>query len=110
MTPHKGLTSTIIGFVARKTRIPPEQISEDSALLHDLGVDGDDAIEFLSDFCVEFGVDVGDIKFGRYFNHESSFLNPLWFLPSSRERRKNAKIPLRVRSLVRAASFQKWLD
>ena len=95
-------------LVARKTGLPEERISPEARLLHDLGVEGDDAEELLVEFCDEFRVDITDIKVSKYFSDESSVASSLWFLRSSIEARLREKEPLTVDQLVIAAQLRKW--
>jgi acyl carrier protein len=51
---------------------PPSKkpLSEDTRLLHDLGMDGTDAVEFMEAFSEEFNVDMSEFKFDRHFGPE----------------------------------------
>lgn len=42
------------------------------SLFHDLGVDGDDAVDFLNEFSGYFNVSLNKFNFNEYFGAESS--------------------------------------
>jgi hypothetical protein len=56
------LEDRIIAFTAKERGMKPNRISLSSRLNHDLGMDGDDAIEFFEKFSKDFEVDVGELK------------------------------------------------
>lgn len=53
-----ALENRVIAFVARERGIRAAKISLTSRLNHDLGMDGDDAVEFFEKFGREFSVDL----------------------------------------------------
>jgi len=62
---------SILQFLFRKRGAYKIEFSRETELLSDLGIDGDDAVEFLEDFSKEFSVDVSHLEFDKYFNQES---------------------------------------
>ncbi|MEW5251516.1 DUF1493 family protein [Microbulbifer sp. 2201CG32-9] len=65
-------------FFSEELCIPVEKIHANSSLFHDFGVDGDDAIEILGKFSVNFGVDISSINLDDYFGPEAA-ANPISF-------------------------------
>jgi len=56
------LEERIIAFTAEETGLKPEKIRLDCRLLHDLGMDGDDAVEFFEKFSETFHVDLAVLR------------------------------------------------
>jgi hypothetical protein len=76
--------------------------------LHKLGMDGDDAREFLKAFSVRFSVDMSEFEFNRYFGSEG--FNPIsyiYFLLFARD--KLRKMPITLGHLAEAAQNKKWV-
>ena len=69
------LASYILQFVAEETGCNPSRLSLDSRLLHDLGMDGDDANEFFQKFEKTYKVDLAPLyqQWDQYFGPEPSF-------------------------------------
>jgi len=57
-TPHPEIEQSILAFVARETCRNPKRLALNSRLVHDLGVDGDDAVELFEKFGEKYGVDL----------------------------------------------------
>jgi|MudIll2142460700_1097286.scaffolds.fasta_scaffold269067_2 acyl carrier protein len=92
---------------------PPskEPLSEDTRLLHDLGMDGTDAVEFMEAFSGEFDVDMSKLEFDRHFGPEVGIgLIDLFHFLYSRLFGKDllGVIPITLRDLVSAAKAKKW--
>jgi hypothetical protein len=97
----------IIEMVARKAGVRANAVSLETKLLHDLGIDGDDAEEFLTDFAHEFSVDMTGFSFMDHFGAE------LWwrFLPTffgCKPGDYERKQPLTVKDLIAAAERKHW--
>lgn len=56
--PHPEIEQSILAFVARETGRNPKRLALNSRLVHDLGVDGDDAVELFEKFGEKYGVDL----------------------------------------------------
>lgn len=70
-------------------------------LVKDLGLMGDDAVEFMDAYASAFNVEAGDYKFSSYFNSER-----LWLLPGfSKNKRKK---PITLGMLELAAKAGTW--
>jgi acyl carrier protein len=90
-------------LIAEKVAMDPNQISMDSRLLHDLGIDGDDATELLWDISQICGVDISGFGAAQYFRGEPTLLSLFWFLPSQKRNRIRGKRSITVGKLVEAA-------
>ena len=71
MVKSDDICLSILQFLFRKRGAYKIELSRETELLSDLGIDGDDAVEFLEDFSKEFSVDVSQLVFDKYFNQES---------------------------------------
>lgn len=83
-----SLEEKIIEFVAEQTGVSKSKITLDTCLLDDLGIDGDDGIDFFDAFSSEFKVDLSELNLARHFGPEGPgfagflflLLLPLYFL------------------------------
>lgn len=87
----------------------PGKISTSTKVNLDLGVDGDDGVDFMRSFGGAFGVDVSDFPYSRYFGPEAS--NPFGFFSAALRilsRRKSSHLkPLLVSDLVNMVAESK---
>ncbi|HSR49453.1 MAG TPA: DUF1493 family protein [Acidobacteriota bacterium] len=96
-------------FIADFRRTPESKITPESRIPQDLGIDGDDASEFLGAFMEGFEVDMSDFEFSKYFQPEGC--NPFFFVYSLFFKRDNLRsTPLTVGDLVRSAEQHRWVE
>ena len=86
-------------FIAQYCAIAPESIKPDSTLFADLGIAGDDGVEFILEFSRRFGVDICGMNVGEYFGDEG-FSLAFW--------RSRRLVPIAVEELVAAARSKRW--
>lgn len=98
------LRAQISGIIARHTGIPQERIRPENRLLHDLGIDGDDAGELLTDFAKTFHVEMSGFDFAMFFLSEPHLFNFWKFLFGKTKRLP----PLTVDDLCRSAAAGKF--
>lgn len=70
------LLEEVIAFVAEFWHEPKSRLSPETSVNDDLGMDGDDGIEFLQAFSVRFGVDLSGFPRDKYFGPEAA-ANPI---------------------------------
>ncbi|MCI3947106.1 hypothetical protein BW686_01930 [Pseudomonas syringae] len=80
-----------------------ETLSLATRVSWDLGLDGDDASDFMEDFFEHFGVDPGDYDRYRYFKPEGT---DIFVLFRSKDRR--AKTAMTLGMLYEAAQMKVW--
>jgi acyl carrier protein len=107
------------GLVSGQSGVPTAEITLETRLVEDLGMDGDDGHEFLETFANEFGVDMTRMASLNYFSDEGAGLPipslvPLLSCISPRFRGyvRNAargRRELTVRNLVASARAQHWI-
>jgi acyl carrier protein len=74
----KGIFESVKEFTTKQSGIKEDKIKEDASLENDLGIYGDDAVEFIIAFGKEFNVDVSRFMAADYFSGEGiDFINPL---------------------------------
>lgn len=83
-------------------------ITLDTRLGRDLGMDGDDAYEFLTTYHQEFGVDLTDFPYDDYFGPEAGFeiFTYLFCLLFKRSALKQKQVT--VNELMVAAEAKRW--
>jgi acyl carrier protein len=89
-------------FVTKQAAVYENEVTDDASLENDLGVYGDDAIEFIVAFGKEFNVDVSRFMAADYFRGEGGdFLESFGqiFTNKSIAHRKD----LKVKHLIKAA-------
>lgn len=72
---NKDLRSRVGRFVAHYCAVDIERIRDSTTLFADLGIDGDDAVDFFEAFRDEFGVDLSSLELSRQFGPEGL---PFW--------------------------------
>lgn len=96
----------LVSFVASRTGFrKTASLSRRSTLNRDIGVDGDDADEFMGAYFDRFGVEGGDYDWSRYFGEEG--FNPVSVLIDI-VKRKPALRPLTLGMLELAAMTGRW--
>ena len=91
--------------VARHSGLAIEKIAPESRLLHDLGIDGDDANFLLIDYSKAFSVDMSGFTFDQFFRSEPHLFNFWKFFFGS----KDHLLPLTVEDLYRSALQKKFV-
>ena len=94
-------------MVAQHSGTKIEKISEHSNLSDDVGMEGEDAEEFIVAYAEKFSVDLSNFWFPDYFLHEHQIMNPLSFL-SRLISGDHPKKPLTILMLAEAAATGKW--
>lgn len=96
----------IRSFVSEFRRVRKNKLSLDTDI-YKLGLDGDDAREFMEAFGFKFGVDMTEFEFSKHFGAEG--FNPFYFLYCLLfDRKKLHRIPITLRDLTEAAKNMKW--
>lgn len=109
----------VAALVSAHSGVPVAELTLETRLLEDLGMDGDDGSEFLAAFAEEFGVDVRRIAPLNYFNDEHAFTGYATLVPvvarlspafRARTRRAARGMrALRLRDLVASARAGRWI-
>lgn len=68
--------SKLKDFVIKQSCVDDEEITSETKLEDDLGVSGDDAVEFIIAFGKEFNVDVSHFMAADYFEPEGDVILP----------------------------------
>ena len=98
----KDLQKKVISFVSSFIGIRSESLHMESSLFHDLGVDGEDAVELLEAYSNKFNVDVREFPFLEYFGNEG-VLSPFSLITKLvTGRLKDNKKTLTISDLIQA--------
>ena len=90
-------------FVSDELGVPAARIKPETRLLHDLGVDGNDAGDLLQHFSARFHVDLSAFHFSSHFGPEAGW-NPLHcFYCFLFARGRQRDIPITIQDLAEAA-------
>jgi acyl carrier protein len=67
-----NIEERVLDFTAQQRAVKRNRVSTASRLNQDLGMDGDDAVEFFRDFSAEFKVNLDDLysRWGQHFGPE----------------------------------------
>jgi acyl carrier protein len=79
MNVNSSNQTDVILFVSDQLSIPIEKINLNQSLFHDLGVDGDDAIELIEKYALKFHVAINEFNFDEHFGQEGA-PSPLAFI------------------------------
>ncbi len=82
-----------------------DRLSEETQLVSDLGIDGDDAFEFIEAFAEEFSIKSGDFDFHRYFSPEG--FNPFSLIFSFFKTQPIQK-PITIGMLAKVVDLGVW--
>jgi acyl carrier protein len=99
-----NLNDAVCRFVSEQCSVDPSSVNLSLRLREDLGLDGDDADEFMQSFAKKFSVDLSDFDFTRFFAVEAS-MNPLTLLLIFR---RNRLSPITVALLASVADTGRW--
>ncbi|WP_316205374.1 DUF1493 family protein [Bradyrhizobium sp. SZCCHNS3004] len=103
--PNEGeICNRVMSFLMRETRTKT-LLSNDTDIARDLGVDGDDAAEMIQRFQHEFGIEMSEFEFDRYFGREGFSL--IGFLKNLLLSHPNKK-PLTIKMLCDVAKKGRW--
>ncbi len=61
-------------FVILHSCVNDQEISRNTKIYEDLGIYGDDAVDFMLNYSTEFNVDIKNFMAADYFNSENEFL------------------------------------
>ena len=101
------LEKRVVAAIADQTRCPLAQLSPQTDLFRDLGVDGDDARDLLLRLGEEFEIDLEKVRFGRHFGPEAGF-NPLAMVLPRWWRWQRERVPVTIADLIEAARTRSW--
>lgn len=100
-------------FVAEFWREPKGRLSAETSVNDELGMDGDDGVEFMQAFSLHFGVDLSAFPHERYFGPEAG-ANPISIAAGIVRRlatgRWSSLTPLTLRDLAGVAQRRRWVD
>lgn len=102
------MTEELLKFIKDKTGI---ELTEESLVFEDLGLDGLDAETFMLEFAAHFNVDLTTFRPDRYFSSEYELANI--FLTMYRaifNRRKLKKEAFHLSHLIKVIEMGKWVD
>ncbi len=105
------LLNEVIAFVAEYWEEPKNQLSAETSINEDLGIDGDDGFEFMQAFSRRFAVNLGAFPYDNYFGVEAAatpisiiVLMIRWLTTG-----KSTKLsPLTLRQLAEAVENGSW--
>lgn len=97
----------VSSFVSDFLNVKEESLSCFTKLRKDLGLDGDDAYEFMAAFSSKFDVNLASFQFDRYFGDEAGF-NPILFLIRKIFKQSDEKEEITLGRLQESIKEKKW--
>lgn len=88
-------------FTVKQTGVSDDEVIEDAELESDLGVSGDDAVDYIIAFGIEFKVDVSKFMAADYFSPEGDFILPAIIRMFTGKKKRKTK-ELTIRQLEKA--------
>jgi len=104
----KSIEEEVKEFLVNNGLIKKNSFTLDKTL-NELGLDGDDALEFMSAYADKFNVDMSNFDYGKHFGPDSGFFNPISFLSFIFFRKINL-VPISIEKLIIAAKNGKWFE
>lgn len=112
---NRDLSTEVFAMVSKFTCVQRQKLTLETTVFYDLGIDGDDAVEFFEEFGSAFHVDLTDFKIEKYFGPEAS--DPLssivtWLQGWWKGDHHSAAgvMPITLRDLVEAARAGRWVE
>jgi hypothetical protein len=106
------LLDEVIAFIAEYWAVPKSRLSAETSINNDLGMDGDDGLEFMQAFSRRFAVDLGTFPYDNYFGDEAAAtpislfsLTVRWLATG----KSTTLSPLTLRQLALAAENGSWV-
>lgn len=87
-----------------------KELQRETTLERDLGITGDDAVEFMEAFSEEFNVDVSKLDLRKYFDGEGFSLIPFMNVFRRSDRTSPRLTQMTIGDLERAAKLGEWFD
>lgn len=97
-------------FVSKYWSVPVNRLSQETKLEDDLGITGDDAVDFFDKFSKEFNIDLSALDFRRYFESEGVGLINFSWLFGKRKKVKRSLHEITIADLANAFKIGKWID
>lgn len=106
------LLNEVIAFVAEYWAEPKSQLFAETSINNDLGMDGDDGLEFMQAFSRRFAVDLGTFPHDNYFGAEAA-ATPISIIALTIQWLTTGKSttlsPLTLRQLATAVENGRWV-
>lgn len=97
-------------FISKYWSIPLAKLNSKSRLEDDLGITGDDAVEFFDLFSKEFEVDLRELELQKYFESEGVGLINLSWLIGKRRKVERSSHEITIEDLALVIKEKKWID
>lgn len=94
------IQSQIVRFLVEHQRVRESKIKKETRIENDLGITGDDAMEFMEAFFETFQVDFSAFRFDDHFSPEACWPWEIFKRPPGRQ--------VTVHDLVTVARLGKW--
>ncbi|HKU74613.1 MAG TPA: DUF1493 family protein [Pyrinomonadaceae bacterium] len=109
---NKELLDEVIAFVVEYWEEPKGRLFAETSINNDLGMDGDDGLEFMQAFSQRFAVDLGTFPHEDYFGSEAA-ATPLSIIVAMIRWSTTGKwtklSPLTLRDLAVAIENKRWV-
>jgi len=102
---ESDLEEKLIAWVVQETSFDRSRVNLKSGLANDIGLDGDDAVEFMTRYAQAFNVDMTSFVFHDYFNNEAAW-SPLAVVLAPFQ--KKEKKSLLISDLLDCAKTHTW--
>ncbi|WDE09373.1 DUF1493 family protein [Thalassomonas haliotis] len=105
------MDDVVTHIISIETGVPQNQITENSTLLGDLKIDGDDAWDLFEQCHDKFELDLFDFDFNKYFRSEPCLKGFVYLYRKIKYRDEHVasnKTPITVKQLIDACKKGKW--
>lgn len=100
----------VIALVAKKTGRPESSITPEKTF-YQLGIDGDDAVELISELCKRYNVPAEKVDLNKYIGPEGGGLfNHILYAVSRKSKSHEEHKELRIGDLIKTAEDRRWFD
>lgn len=97
-------------FISKHWSIPENKLDRNTKLEDDLGITGDDAVEFFDKFSKKFNIDISNLDLCKYFESEGVGLLNISWLFGKRRKVKRSLHEITIADLENTLKVGRWID
>ena len=97
-------------FISKYWSVPVNRLNHNTKLEDDLGITGDDAVEFFEKFSKEFNIDLSALDLRKYFESEGVGLINFSSIFGRQKKVKRSLHEITIADLENILKVGKWVD
>lgn len=98
----------VVEYIAKEFNLNKSKLNLETSLMSDIGLDGDDVLDFLLGFFEEFGIEYEQTNYRNFIPTEGGFVFSTLLSLFTLFKRKRDRNEIFVRDLVISLAKKKW--